>query len=107
MATTLWKSRRRRPERPSEHILLSHETQPRPVISGPCVGVRCALRVRVEDGANGPGGAMEHTAPTTCTESICTHVARRLRAASGDGEAAAGARLYRLVWSSQCGCVLY
>ena len=27
-------------------------------------------------------------------------------AASGDGEAA-GARLYRLVWSSQCGCVLY
>ena len=27
-------------------------------------------------------------------------------AAGGDGEAA-GARLYRLVWSSQCGCVLH
>ena len=31
---------------------------------------------------------------------------RRPSAASGDGEAA-GARLYRLVWSSQCDCVLY
>ena len=39
-----------------------------------------------------------HTDDTVTVCVQCVH--------SGDGEAA-GARLYRLVWSSQCGCVLY